>query len=315
MYSSTAMSREESSKTTERLGSVIALLSLGFVVVAFARNWREIPPLNWSWTLVLAVALGVLANGLSMMLMSHVWLTLLRRADVELSASRSFVICGKTQLLKYLPGNVFHVVGRTGLAVREGIPIRVAISSITLEILLTAGTAALIAMPLLSSRWRDISRLIDAGAWWNWLFAAVVGAAVVVVAGRFAGARVRRAVAGLSRMADPATLLKAVPCIALTFVVTGGALYFFVVSAWPGRIGISALTCIIGFALAWVIGFATPGAPGGIGIRELVFLALFAGPIGYGMAAALAIASRLLSVVGDVSTFSAALAVEKLNSR
>ena len=309
------MIRKTSSKITERIGSVMALMSLGFIFVAFARNCQEIPPLIWSWLLFTSVLLSVMASGVSVLLMSYVWWTLLNKVDVELSVSKSFVICWKAQILKYLPGNVFHLVGRSSLAVREGIPLGIVISSMTLETILTVATTALVSLPLAWTRWHDISQLINVWDWWKTLLACLIGTLIVFFISRFLRACLQSTGVSLLRMSARATYIKAVPSIVLATLVTGSTFYFFAVSAWPEMTGISVQTCICGLALAWVIGFLTPGAPGGIGIRELVFLTLFAGSIGDGMAAALAISFRLLSVVGDIFTFLSALVAERIMSR
>ena len=54
---------------------------------------------------------------------------------------------------------------------------------------------------------------------------------------------------------------------------------------------------------AWIAGTLTPGAPGGLGIREGV-LTLGLGPVlGSGDAAALALALRFVTLLGDVLTY------------
>ncbi|TLY33094.1 MAG: DUF4175 domain-containing protein [Ignavibacteria bacterium] len=61
-----------------------------------------------------------------------------------------------------------------------------------------------------------------------------------------------------------------------------------------------------GFTLAWLLGFVMPGASGGIGVREAVIVGLFGSSLGTGVAAGLAIVLRLITVVGDLLTFTIA---------
>jgi len=75
--------------------------------------------------------------------------------------------------------------------------------------------------------------------------------------------------------------------------------------------------CVSGFSLAWVLGFVTPGAPGGVGVREAVFVVLVAPAVGSARAdevaaaiAAVVVIGRLQSIVADVVGFVVARAVD-----
>ena len=57
------------------------------------------------------------------------------------------------------------------------------------------------------------------------------------------------------------------------------------------------------FALAWVAGFLTPGAPAGLGIREALLVAGTAPLYGPGTALSAALALRLVTVLGDGVAF------------
>ena len=69
------------------------------------------------------------------------------------------------------------------------------------------------------------------------------------------------------------------------------------------------------FALAWVAGFVTPGAPAGVGIREAVISLGLAPLLGTGGAVAVAGLLRLVSVFGDLATFGVGLVLERANRR
>jgi hypothetical protein len=54
------------------------------------------------------------------------------------------------------------------------------------------------------------------------------------------------------------------------------------------------------FALAWVVGFVTPGAPGGLGVREGLMLLMLAPVFSAASASVLVIALRIATTLGDV---------------
>ncbi len=56
-------------------------------------------------------------------------------------------------------------------------------------------------------------------------------------------------------------------------------------------------------ALAWLVGFVTPGSSAGIGVREAVLIAALEGTLGAPASALIALALRLVTVGGDVVFF------------
>jgi len=57
------------------------------------------------------------------------------------------------------------------------------------------------------------------------------------------------------------------------------------------------------YVTAWVLGFIVPGAPGGIGVRELVLTLLLSQAAGGEQAAALGILHRVITVIGDFAAY------------
>jgi hypothetical protein len=64
--------------------------------------------------------------------------------------------------------------------------------------------------------------------------------------------------------------------------------------------GLGLLPATAVFTASYLAGFLALFAPGGIGVREGVFILMLQGPIGIGAATALAIASRLLLTVTEL---------------
>jgi hypothetical protein len=306
------------------VGAAAAITALIFVALTFARNYAAVPAVTWSPLLGLAVAAAIAANIAVVALGSRAWWQLLRGAGESMSERRAFVICGTAQIGKYVPGNVFHLVGRAALAVKEGVPLPVAIASLTLETMLIVIVGAVVASPLLYARQAELRALLYPSML---ALGLAVGALLLVVgvvawkfpaegsAAQWCRARLKDTVVAAFRITNPRTLTAVVLFDAATFILLAGSLFVVADSAWPGRLSLSPVDCISAFALAWVLGFVTPGAPGGVGIREAVLLVALGGTLGSGGAAALAIVSRLLSIVGDVATFGVARALDSSGQR
>ena len=73
-------------------------------------------------------------------------------------------------------------------------------------------------------------------------------------------------------------------------------LYCYMGGAFQPR---TAALIISGYVIAWVLGFVVPGAPGGIGVRELVITLLLSGVMGEGLVVTLSITHRLITIIGD----------------
>jgi hypothetical protein len=98
--------------------------------------------------------------------------------------------------------------------------------------------------------------------------------------------------------------LRAAILYAAFFLVIAMIFWFLALSvAEPGRpsIGLGASVSVV--ALAWLVGFATPGSSAGIGVREAVLIAALEGSLGAPASGLVALALRLVTVAGDVVFF------------
>jgi len=69
------------------------------------------------------------------------------------------------------------------------------------------------------------------------------------------------------------------------------------------------------FAIAWIAGFVTPGAPAGLGVREAVLVMGLTPIYGSGMAVGLSVTLRIVTTLGDGLAFVAALLGRKVLSQ
>ena len=65
------------------------------------------------------------------------------------------------------------------------------------------------------------------------------------------------------------------------------------------------------FAIAWVAGFLTPGAPAGLGVREVILLKVLGNFYGTGVAAGITISLRVITLIADCLIFGIALMVKQ----
>jgi uncharacterized membrane protein YbhN (UPF0104 family) len=262
--------------TARRVRIVAQLLlaaGLVFVLLRLRSIWHDsnIDPgrIGWGWLLG-ATALGACAIVAS----AFVWLEILRRLGAE-PRPRWAGIFLQAQLGKYVPGTLWQYAGRTALARAHGIPLRLVGRSLPIELCATTCAAGAFSILLLG--------------WWG-----VVGVVAVLGAAPLAGSLLRedRVVV---RTAARATLLYGAtwPFIGASFWMTAHAFVHVPAGDLPLYIG--------AFAAAWIVGLLAIYAPGGLGVREAVLVAILRGKIGAADAIVVAAASRGVFTLVDLS--------------
>lgn len=223
-----------------------------------------------------------------------VWYRFLVLVDgPSLGLGCALAIFGKTQIYKYLPSNVMHMVGRFALARNAGASNKALafaqIGELSIIALAAGALAALLAWPALQdayARYGPDSPKLIAGLAAAGLLATAIGAVFFF---RF-------------RMADiggRALVVSAEAFLLYALFFLGNGLLIIALSRALNDAG--HMTELIGIgAAAWLIGFVVPGAPGGLGVREAVLImGLTAAGLPPPSATAVALGNRLVTVLGD----------------
>ena len=197
---------------------------------------------------------------------------------------------------KYLPGNVFHYAGRQLAAGRLGYGQKAPAQATVLEIaghLLTAGCLLGLLVPFASGwlAWLRAATDLIGAFWWPVFFAAIALAA--------AGSLV---LAGRGSFLLPAVNLRMLLLVAVLQV--GFFCFSTLLGVWlaMAALGVpeeSLPAVAFAYLLAWLVGFVTPGAPGGLGVREACLVATLQGIADPAAILAFAALSRASLLVGE----------------
>jgi len=273
------------------LGVGIALVGIVFVAVAVARQWDELRVLLSSAHLgVLLAALAAATAGMLTIALS--WLIALRIFGAEMSALAALRAYFRGEAGKYIPGTVWAVVGRAELAVRAGAARSSAYCSVAVGLVALYSGAAVVSMLTFAYHW-------SAGAWVP--FAAT--GAVLIIGGLLMTGTVWSAVSDwLRRSSKGAVWLPArsqfLGLVALsvpTWLLIGTTTWFLTWSLWPTAPFKSVLFAT---AFSWLGGFLAVPVPGGLGVREALFVASLASAPP-GVAPAAAVLARLTFMLVD----------------
>lgn len=286
------------------LGTVLALGCLAFVGSKLAEGWDEHGALlrdaQWGWT-----ALGVVLALLGMTSLGLVWRDVLASLGAQTRRTDVFAWYQIGNLGKYLPGGVMQVLGRAELATRGGVPRAKAYNSVALSMGATYLCGALVAAALLP--FALLSHGSIARTWWVFLVIPVglvalrprvLSALFLVAEKAFGGAEERQVPTARTSLAlvarhAPGWLVNGLAVYAVTLAFTRDA---------------PVLTVLFAAIASWVAGFLVVVVPGGIGVREAVFVAIAQTAMAGDTAATVAIVSRLAFVSADLLGASLAVA-------
>jgi glycosyltransferase 2 family protein len=207
-----------------------------------------------------------------------------------------------SQIGKYLPGNVAQYAGRAAMAIGSGVPAKIVGSALvteTIGILIGGSVAAVLAMMLAPSSVADFPRFVPHTSNLGW---PVVGAAGLLLLSVVAvsAAALRKRWSTLLRV-EWRGVAAAVGVYVIALLLLGVSLHVIVIGVSPTPVPISLSVAV--FAGAWIAGLATPGAPGGLGVRESVITLGLAPLLGGPAALSVALLHRGVSVLGDIACF------------
>lgn len=278
------------------LGLLLVALSLLFVG---DRIWesRAFVAAYLGPSLASAVLLGAFGYAAASVLLALAWhRSLLRFGARDAGARACIAVYGRTQLAKYVPGNVFHFVGRHAAARGLGYPDAALAWAALNEVVTVCLAAAGIALSATALR-GDATALAPLPA-----LAALVAALTCATAcldplvARVAALRGTP----LQRLAGGPWAVAA-PLLQVTvFMAASGALLLGVALAVSGPAAAAAAGVVVsGTAVSWLAGFVTPGASAGAGVREAVLILWLEPVLGTAESTTIALAWRLVTIGGD----------------
>jgi glycosyltransferase 2 family protein len=278
---------------------IIILLSFWFIGEKFwaHHNWLKTSALNFE--LLLTILICSIIYGSSEFLLSFAWRRLLiicGHKDISINICNK--IYGKSQIAKYIPGNVFHVVGRHILGSQAGIKNIVLTGATIYEILglisisLLIGFTGMVIFDL-ENVYFSLYHIILI------LFSTIVIISIITALAPYF-ISLRGIVLPYKGIWDTFINISKVYLFYFLFFLIAGLLLAVIVNVFLEINFIVATKLVIIFSIAWVAGFIIPGAPGGIGVREAVIIFFITPIIGEAQSIAIAIALRFVTLFGDV---------------
>ena len=249
------MNKEAIKKSVYFLGKSLGLLGLVYVFYKLSQEYT-FSSFTKQFILLLDILPFLLVlNFLSVIIGIYAWhVMLLHYTKRSFPYLGSYYYFSKTEIAKYLPGNIFHFVGRQALSSKLGISqIEMAKISLLFSVLLLTGTV------ITSTFFAFLSNEIP------YSILTLMGLSSIIV------------LIILVYLYPSFPTRKKVSMniyLALSVALQGIMLGMIVMYQSDGLTVNLFFLCVGIYTLSWLIGFITPGASGGLGIREGTFIAI-----------------------------------------
>tara|TARA_R110000787_G_C13441304_1_gene446400 strand:- start:7536 stop:8396 length:861 start_codon:yes stop_codon:yes gene_type:complete len=258
-------------------GTTIAILAVVYVTYLFNQYSAEIDFTKFSVTQWLMFGVFTLIYGAANFFLASSWRNILEYLSAPISFIQAIRIFGISQLAKYLPGNILHLAGRQAMGMARGIPAMILVKSAGWEFILIALVGSLFGILILPIFFSVLANYV----------AIVFFIAAIMLIGwilfRFFGQKILHAYFSY-----------------LIFLSISGVIFATLLALISGAYDAHYHSVIAAFVIAWLAGLITPGAPAGIGIRELVLLFLLKGIILGADILIAVVLGRLVTVFGDL---------------
>lgn len=294
-------------KALKIAGNILMLAAIAFLVKKFIDMDISIEQMS-SPNVITAIAIGFAVQTGIVIVNTFPWLMFTQAlSGTKIPFRQAVPIFTRSNLYKYVPGNVFQYIGRNQLATERHIShVDVACATI-LDIFFCVFATGIVSVLLLGSAIIDLlakygQRFLLIGG----LVLVIISVMAIIISIKFRK-QFREYLTRYSKAFDKQNFPK----------LLSGALYYFLQNAVSAAMYFSVLNLVFdrtvesgelltltgAFMFAWIIGFITPGAPGGIGIRESVMM-FICGSKFEDQILLFVLIMRISSIIADILSFS-----------
>lgn len=298
------------------VGIVLVLLASIYFIGVVSRYAENLPSISWDINTIAALGGASLVYILGLGVGILVWYLLLMGVGESPSLTETGAIFTVSQFSKYIPGNIAQHVSRLAISTARGWDAARVLLTMVIEAswaVLASSFLAFIALILFDSSTSVLDISLPSPLQ---LIALVCFVILLPIAAyillRNIIPRYFPRLSSLSRMSFPS-----LPLLVLCFIlglfgfVLQGVLITILAKGIFNAASVNFWVITGIFAVAWVAGFLTPGAPAGLGIREAVLVAGLTPIYGGGVALGITIAARLVTTMTDGAAFLLGLAASR----
>lgn len=298
------------------LGNILVLLSFCFIVRKFLELDVDFSTILSLRSLVLLFIISI-SYGIISVAQSYTWKRLVvYLTNINLPWYEVIKVYTKSNLMKYLPGNVMHFVGRNELAIRFQLSHLDVATATLIDTVISLIASVMLAIIFYFKGILDILQQYQL-RYSYFIIAGIIGMAMLLVT-----------ILCRKKNLQYIHILQLICSKKGAFLVITSLSYYLFLGTLTSLLYIWILVAIVGqsftfpvlpvlgaVSLSSMVGFITPGAPGGIGVREAVMSILLAEYLDVQSALQAIVLFRLISVIGDLFSFGGVKLHDYMNDR
>jgi len=290
-------------KNIQRVGYLLAVIALFLVGKSFYEQKESVlSSISLQQAFVVSFAGGsvyLVAN----LILGFAWARILWWfGEKDVTVKEHIGIYGRSQILKYLPGNVVSILGRHLSSTQKGMRHDSLIAAAGVEVIGLFLMAILISFLKIGSLTKDgISNFSLYFVVSILLFSLLFPK---ITSWLYRNFRISQKIKVLQIIGESNhfALLKIWLLYAVFFLLTG--LILFLMLSYLGiQYHISFFSASSIFAIGWLGGFVAFGAPGGLGVREGILILLLSNYTSEPLSILISLLLRLITLLGDVFFF------------
>jgi len=293
------LNRDKIKSILNNIGRILGLLGLVFVLYKISKEYTLSSFVNKISDFKSIFIPLIALNLLSYLIGIYAWRRMMKAYTLKgMKYILAYYYFAKTEIAKYLPGNVFHFVGRQALASKIGLNQK-QMAKISMFHMLTIAIGTVVSTAIFIMFTDTIANYI------KYLMIATSIALLAFIT------LIYPTITKYNKLYI--TLL-----ISISIAMQGFLLAIIVV--WQlNNPTISQFFMLAGvFMISWLVGFVTPGASGGLGVREGAFIAI-ANFIHLDISSQIILFSiffvRFINIVTDVVMYISTFAIKNVENR
>jgi hypothetical protein len=261
----------------------------------------------WNKEIIIFIIIGGVVLALPVFLNAICWKFLLNALTLKwIPILEVYDIYAKANIGKYLPGNIMHYASRNIYGVKYGIKQVDMVYSTVFEILLKVISATIVSFLFLNRHISSIIESIQNQLGINIKIVAIIIALMVFTILVLLFLRAKTTFKSLIQLGKV--------IIIYSFIFFINAMIFIGVTflIQPTVIESQNILYAAGiYIMAWLIGYLTPGAPGGVGIKESIMIILLSNIYTASSITLVSLITRIINVIGDLIAYGVNMIIQK----
>ncbi|WP_268040817.1 lysylphosphatidylglycerol synthase domain-containing protein [Clostridium aestuarii] len=283
--------------------TLICFIFIVKMILSVNIDWNIINNREQKWVLI--ILLSVLSAG-SLYLVAYGWSILVKFIETkDIKNNILIFIYIKSNIAKYLPGNIMNLVGRNVLAGKLGFKQISIATSTVMEIIIFGCTTMMLSFLFSITKLKDVFNLIQKYIDYKFIVVIILVCSLLIIFMIvYMINNKNQCIKEIKKYVTTSFLklsIKLVFLYSIYFIFSGIMLGIVLKNILNVSIGFVDFFQIIGiYIISFFVGYITPGAPGGMGVREAVLIVLLTNVIGSDLATIASIIHRLITIIADI---------------